>query len=126
MQHAPPSCPNCGPGSPSLQLIAEQGRFFCGTCSYWSEPVAQQSMLYYWPNQLSSRGFAHSFFRQVPLPGDAGKGTPWCSAAGGFKHGDQSVMAGLIMAGERPNSFSQFVVESETKWLDLLRVKAEA
>src|SRR5690606_6720844 len=31
-----------------------------------------------WPPQLSSQGFTQVFFTNVPLPGDAGKGTPWC------------------------------------------------
>ena len=35
-----------------------------------------------WPPQLSSQGFAVSFFRNAALPGDHGRGTPWCSVAG--------------------------------------------
>jgi hypothetical protein len=85
--------------------------------------VAQQSMLYYWPPQLSSRGFAHGFFRHVPLPGDGGKGTPWSAAAGGFKVGDQPFTAGLILTAASPNALGQVIVETDTKWLDVLRVK---
>jgi hypothetical protein len=76
-----------------------------------------------WPEQLSSTGFAHSFFRHVKLPGDGGKGTQWSSAAGMAKIRGQPVMAGLLMRSERPNSLGQFIVEHETKWLDILRVK---
>jgi len=85
--------------------------------------TAHGSVLYYWPAQLSSRGFAHAFFRHATLPGDAGKGTPWCSAAGGFRHQEKPVVAGLIMSADRPNRFGQLVVESDTKWLDVLRVR---
>ena len=85
--------------------------------------VAHQTILHYWPPQLSPRGFAHSFFRHARLPGEAGKGTPWCSAAGVFKVHNVPMMAGLIMSAESNNSFSQVIVELETKWLDLLRIR---
>ena len=76
-----------------------------------------------WPEQLSISGFAHAFFRHVRLPGDGGKGTPWSSAAGLVKVRGQSVMAGLLMVGRQPNTIGQMIVEQETKWLDVLRVK---
>ena len=76
-----------------------------------------------WPEQLSSTGFAHSFFRHAKLPGDGGKGSPWCSAAGMAKMQGQPVMAGLVMRSHEPNSLGQFICEHETKWLDVLRVK---
>jgi hypothetical protein len=79
--------------------------------------------LYRWPQQLSSTGFAHSFFRNASLPGDGGKGTPWCAAAGVVKVEGQPVMVGIVMRSELPNSLAQTVVERETNWLDLLRVK---
>jgi len=85
--------------------------------------VAHRSMLYYWPPQVSARGFAHLFFRQAPLPG-GGRGTPWCAAAGGFKIGEQPAVAGLVLSAEKPTSFGQRIIETETKWLDVLRVKA--
>jgi hypothetical protein len=76
-----------------------------------------------WPGQLSISGFAHVFFRYVRLPGDGGKGTQWCSAAGLVKVRGQPVMAGLLMFSRQPNSIGQMIVEHETKWLDILRVK---
>jgi hypothetical protein len=76
-----------------------------------------------WPEQLSTSGFAHAFFRHVQLPGDGGKGTPWCSLAGVAKIRGQAVMAGLVVRAELANSFGQTLVEQETKWLDILRVK---
>jgi len=85
--------------------------------------VSHESMLYYWPVQLSPRGFAHSFFKHARLPGDRGRGTRWCSVAGVFKMGNQPLMAGLIMSTESENSLSQVIIEMETKWLDVLRIK---
>jgi hypothetical protein len=76
-----------------------------------------------WPEQLSISGFAHAFFRHVKLPGDGGKETQWCSLAGLVKLRGQSVMAGLLLLSQQPNSIGQMMIEHETKWLDVLRVK---
>lgn len=76
-----------------------------------------------WANQVSVRGFSHLFFSNVQLPGTAGKGTPWTSVAGVFKMQGQAVMVGLVLRADRPNSFSQTVVESEEQWINCLRVK---
>ena len=76
-----------------------------------------------WPPQLSTNGFVHSFFRHAKLPGDAGKGTCWCSVAGVAKREGQPVMAGLVMSTESPNGLGQAIVEQEAKWLDILRIK---
>lgn len=77
----------------------------------------------YWPGQVAVRGFANMFFANVKLPGDGGKGTPWCSVAGVFKVGGQAMMAGLVMTAETPTNIGQAIVERETQWLDFLRVK---
>ncbi len=53
-----------------------------------------------WPPQFSSKGFAHMFFQYVRLPGDGGKGTPWCCVAGRFESGDQQLLAGLETTSE--------------------------
>jgi hypothetical protein len=76
-----------------------------------------------WPAQLSTHGFAHAFFRHARLPGDGGKGTVWCSAAGVVRIQDEPVMAALLMQSDSPNSLGQTVVEQETKWLDIVRVR---
>jgi hypothetical protein len=86
---------------------------------------AHRPVIRRWPNQVSARGFAHLFFANVPLPGTAGKGTPWSSVAGIFKVNNQSVMAGLVLRAARPNGFGQTIVDSEEKWLGCLRVKWE-
>ncbi len=76
-----------------------------------------------WPAQLSSQGFTQVFFSNVPLPGDAGKGTPWCSLAGRVETASGSVLVGLVLVAEKPNSLGQIVVQQAGQWLDILRVK---
>lgn len=85
--------------------------------------AAHKPLIRRWPPQLSSAGFAHSFFRNAKLPGDGGKGTHWCSAAGMIKVDGQPVMIGLVMRSQSPNSLGQTVVEHETKWLDIVRIR---
>jgi len=79
-----------------------------------------------WPQQLSSQGFTQSFFANIPLPGDRGKGTPWCSAAGKFECGGRQFLAGLVCRAETPNSLSQVVVQHHGQWHDVLRAKPAA
>ena len=76
-----------------------------------------------WPAQLSTQGFARAFFMNAPLPGDQGRGTPWCSVAGRLEQRDVSVLVGLILHAASPNSLSQIVIERVTQWLDVLRVR---
>jgi hypothetical protein len=86
--------------------------------------AAHRPLIRRWPSQLSAEGFAHAFFAQVKLPGDGGKGTPWCSVAGRFKIKRQSLMAGLVMRAEENNNFSQSIIHQEHEWLGILRVKS--
>jgi hypothetical protein len=76
-----------------------------------------------WPNQVSARGFAHLFFNNARLPGQAGKGTPWSSVAGVVKVQNQPVMAGLVLRAAAPNSLGQTIIDAEYKWLGCLRVR---
>ncbi len=76
-----------------------------------------------WPAQLSTRGFAHLFFQHVRLPGEGGRGTAWCSAAGVMKLHDQPLMVGLVMRTQSATSLGQAIVVSAEQWLDLLRVR---
>ena len=76
-----------------------------------------------WPNQLSTRGFAHAFFQHVRLPGDGGKGTPWSSVAGVVKIRGQSLVAGLVLRTAQPTSHGQEIIDLEGKWLSMLRVQ---
>jgi len=85
--------------------------------------AAHRPLVCRWPAQLSTQGFAHAFFQNVRLPGDGGRGTPWCSAAGVMKFHDRPLMVGLVMRSERPTTHGQTIVVSAEQWLDLLRVR---
>ena len=76
-----------------------------------------------WPTQLSTQGFAHAFFSHAKLPGEGGKGTPWCSAAGLVKIKGQPIMAGLVLRTASATSHGQAIIASEDKWLDVFRIK---
>ena len=85
--------------------------------------AAHRPLVRRWPAQLSVTGFAHTFFQHVRLPGDAGKGSPWSSAAGVAKLKGHSVMAGLVLRTESATTHGQVTIDSEEKWLGILRVK---
>jgi hypothetical protein len=87
--------------------------------------AAQKPLVRYWPSQLSARGFAQVFFQNVRLPGDRGKGSPWCSAAGLVKVKGQPVMVGLVMRTAADNNLGEVVIDSAEKWLTLIRVRTE-
>jgi len=76
-----------------------------------------------WPAQVSAKGFAHTVFQHCRLPGEGGKGTPWCTTAGVFKIEGQPLMAGLIMRTESTSAHGQEVIDAEERWLACLRVK---
>lgn len=85
--------------------------------------IAHRPVVRKWPAQISNRGFAHVLFTQAKLPGDGGKGTPWCAVAGMFRIGKTAVLAGLIMRSASPTNLGQVILEHETQWLDVVRVK---
>jgi hypothetical protein len=89
----------------------------------WAVVQAHGPLVRCWPFQLSTQGFTHSFFNNVQLPGDRGKGTPWSAVAGRFEVGDRHLLAGLICVADRPNSLSQVTVAHVGQWLDVLRVR---
>lgn len=76
-----------------------------------------------WPPQLSTQGFARSFFINAPLPGNQGKDTPWCSVAGRIENNDVSALVGIMFHSASKNSLGQIVIERVTQWLDVLRVR---
>ena len=80
-------------------------------------------MICRWPSQLSSQGFAQSFFNHLALPGNRGKGTPWCSIAGRLQLGDRAFLVGLVCTSGSPNGLGQVVVRHEGQWLDILRIR---
>lgn len=85
--------------------------------------AAHRSRVYRWPAQLSTRGFAHTFFAHARLPGDAGRDTPWASVAGAAKMKGRTVMVGLVLRTRAPTSHGQETLERPEAWLRVLQVK---
>ena len=84
--------------------------------------AAHKPLIRKWPPQPSTRGFAHQFFGHARLPGEAGKGTPWSSAAGVLKIEGQAMMAGMVLRTEGTSSHGQEIIESQEQWLRILSV----
>lgn len=84
---------------------------------------AHQPIFRRWPEQLSSQGFAQKFFANVRLPGDRGRGTPWCGVAGKFDSGGQQLLVGMLCCADKPNALNQVIVQHEGLWHDVLRVR---
>ena len=76
-----------------------------------------------WPRQLSAKGFAHSLARHVQLPGEHGRGSPWCLVTGRASLDDKPFGIGMALRTAMPNSLSLIVLESDHQWLDVLRIK---
>lgn len=79
-----------------------------------------------WPSQLSVQGFKHAFCNHVPLPGDRGKQTPWCSLSGKVAALHHQYLLGLVACGGQANGLSEIFVEHEGQWLDIARVRQES
>ncbi len=85
--------------------------------------LAHDPVVRVWPAQLSSQGFANTFFSRARLPGDQGKATPWCAVAGRFEAHGQKYLAGLVLRAAAVNNLSHVVVERDSQWMDLMRVR---
>jgi hypothetical protein len=85
--------------------------------------AAHQPQLQFWPAQISVAGFTNSFFGKIALPGDRGKGTPWCALAGRFTAMGGHYLAGIVCCGDNASGLGQLVIEQEGQWRDVLRVK---
>jgi hypothetical protein len=83
---------------------------------------AQQPVFRRWPAQLSTKGFSTTFFANLSLPGELGKGTPWCALAGRVEAQGQKLLVGMALCSASANGLGQIIVERETDWLDILRV----
>jgi len=85
--------------------------------------AAQDSLCRGWPGQLSADGFCNTFFTSVRMPGDKGKGTPWCELAGRATSSGQKYLIGMVLRAAAPNAYGLTVVDRESQWLDLLCIK---
>lgn len=77
-----------------------------------------------WEPQLSTQGFSTTLFANVRLPGDKGRGTPWCVVSGRCEAGEHKLLVGLICRAAGPNSLAHISVQRESQWLDVLRVRS--
>jgi len=76
-----------------------------------------------WPPQMSAQGFANIVFQNCRLPGEGGKGSPWSTVAGVFRHEGHPMMGAVVMRTGRETSHGQYTMEAEGDWLGCLRVK---
>jgi hypothetical protein len=82
-----------------------------------------RTVVFRWPEQLSADGFYQAFFNKLSLPGDHGRGSPWCAVSGRFTVADTQYLVGMAFTSEKPNGMGTVTVEHEGQWLDVLRIR---
>jgi hypothetical protein len=75
-----------------------------------------------WPPQLSSGGFAPTFFRLTRRPEPAGKPSRWILLAGPARAGATPVLIGMAVLADVPTT-AGLVTVGETQWNEILRVE---
>jgi hypothetical protein len=86
---------------------------------------AHQTEIRLWDPQVSRRGFEQLFFHVVPLPGDHGRGTPWCSVVSRAEYKDRPLLLGMVLYSPQTPNVTQMSYEHESKlWSDLRFVSA--
>ena len=81
---------------------------------------AHQTDIRLWDPQVSRRGFEQLFFHVVPLPGDHGRGTPWCSLVARAEYKDRPLLLGMVLYSPQTPNVTQMSYEHESKlWQDL-------
>lgn len=75
-----------------------------------------------WPAQLSADGFRHAFFRHVNLPSGANQESKWCLVAGRISVGTARYVLGLALCAAELHNLGTIAVESEHRWLDVVRI----
>lgn len=74
-----------------------------------------------WPPQLSSVGFAQSFFRRVIRPEARGRMSSWVRVAGPAKAGGMPILVGMALMADEPTDIDELGL-NEQEWLDVVRV----
>jgi hypothetical protein len=73
-----------------------------------------------WDPQVSRRGFEQLFFHVIPLPGDHGRGTPWCSLVTRAEYKDRPLLLGMVLFAPQAPNVTQMSYEHESKlWQDM-------
>lgn len=86
---------------------------------------AHRTEIRLWDPQVSRRGFEQLFFHVVPLPGDHGRGTPWCSLVCRAEYKDRPLLLGMVLYAPQTPNVTQMSYEHESKlWSDLRFVSA--
>lgn len=86
---------------------------------------AHKTEIRLWDPQVSRRGFEQLFFHVVPLPGDHGRGTPWCSLVSRVEYKDRPLLLGMVLYSPQTPNVTQMSYEHESKlWSDLRFVSA--
>ena len=75
-----------------------------------------------WPPQLSQQGFATAFFRHTITGTKEGQPSPWILVAGRSQFTQPTVLLGLALWAEEPNTLGRLSLEPH-QWLDVLRIK---
>lgn len=75
-----------------------------------------------WPPQLSSSGFAPTYFRVTKRPETSGKPSRWVLLAGPAKAGGVPVLLALAAQTEQPTTVG-LITMTEAKWAEVLRVE---
>jgi len=74
-----------------------------------------------WPVQMSANGFRHALTAHLRVEGKDVKGSRWCLVTGRVVTQDHQYMWGLGLYSHEPNNLGCVAVESEFKWLDVVR-----
>jgi hypothetical protein len=75
-----------------------------------------------WPPQLSSGGFAPSFFRLTKRPEPQGRPSRWILLAGPARAGGTPVLIGMAVQTDAPTTAGLVTVD-EAQWSEILRVE---
>jgi hypothetical protein len=74
-----------------------------------------------WPAQLSYQGFVATFVRRTHKSEPEGQPSRWVLAAGRAMAGGQTILLGLALWTDEPNSLGRVQLEQH-QWLDVLRL----
>jgi hypothetical protein len=83
---------------------------------------ADKPRLRVWPPQLSSQGFAPTFFRLTSRPGPEGKASRWVLLAGPARAGAVPVLLGLAVLLDAPSKLGLLTLD-ERRWAEVLRLR---
>jgi hypothetical protein len=86
--------------------------------------AADKARVRKWPPQLSSAGFAPTFFRLTTRPGVEGKPSRWVLLGGPARAGDRPILLGLAVLLDAPSKLGLVTLE-ELQWPDVLGVIEE-